>query len=235
MKKDSISLIIVIILVILSIVTTYQVMSLKNGGNSASVTTTTVPVIQTTTASTVATSSVPVKVDIKVDPSEPTLGSKDAKVTIVEYSDFQCPFCERFVTQSFPQIKTDYIDTGKVKLVFRQFPLSFHPFAQKAAEASLCADEQGKFWDYHDKLFANQQKITVPDLKQYAADLKLDTTKFNDCLDNNKMADKVKQQSTSGGSYGVSGTPSFFVNGNLFVGAQPFAAFKQKIDAELAK
>ncbi len=172
---------------------------------------------------------------IKVsDNGDPSVGSKDAKVTIVEFSDFQCPYCGMFETNTYPQLKSQYIDTGKVRLVFRNFPLtSIHQNAEKAAEASDCANEQGKFWEYHAKLFANQQALDVTNLKQYASDLKLDTTKFNSCLDTGKMASAVQKDQTDGSSYGVSGTPTFYINGIKLVGAQPFSAFQTAIDSEL--
>jgi protein-disulfide isomerase len=174
-----------------------------------------------------------VKVDVAAD--DPVQGQANAKVTIIEFSDFQCPFCERFYSQTLGQIETNYIKTGKAKLVFKQFPLSFHPFAQKAAEASECAREQGKFWEIHNKIFDNQANIAVTDLKKYASDLGLDTTKFNDCLDSSKYAAGVAADVQIGQNAGVSGTPSFVINGQLLVGAQPYAQFQQAIDAALAK
>lgn len=172
------------------------------------------------------------KVDVTVG-DNPAEGDKNAPVTIVEFSDFQCPYCGRFYSQTYTQIREQYIKTGKVKVYFRNFPLSFHENAQKAAEAVECAGEQGKFWEMHDKLFENQDKLDVASLKQYAKDLKLDTTKFNTCLDSGKMASKVQKDFSDGSSFGVSGTPSFFINGKLLVGAQPFSAFQQEIEAAL--
>jgi len=176
-------------------------------------------------------------VDVSAD-DDPVLGEKDAPVTIIEFSDFQCPFCERFYSQTLEQIKTNYIDTGKVKLIYRDFPLdSIHPMAQKAAEAAECADEQGKYWEYHDKLFQNQEEwVTtgISKLKEYAKGLSLDSSKFDKCLDDGKYADEVKKDFQDGAQAGVQGTPSFFINGKQLSGAQPFAAFQQAIDAELA-
>jgi protein-disulfide isomerase len=122
---------------------------------------------------------------------------------------------------------------GKVKLVFRQFPLSFHPNAQKAAEASLCAADQKKFWEYHDVLFQNQKALQVDSLKKYAADLKLDTAAFNKCLDSGEKAATVKADMDAGQKAGVSGTPAFFVNGIVLSGAVPAEEFKSIIDSEL--
>ena len=167
----------------------------------------------------------------------PSLGKDDAKVTVIEFSDFQCPFCARFREQSFDQIKKNYIDTGKIKFVYRDFPLSsIHPMAEKGAEAAECANEQGKFWEYHDVLFSKQDEWTTagaPKLKEYAKDLKLDTNKFNKCLDDGKYANEVKKDFDDGVAAGVQGTPSFFINGKQLSGAQPYPAFQSAIDSEL--
>ena len=173
------------------------------------------------------------KVQVSVD-DDAVKGDSDAKVTIVEFSDYECPFCGRFYSDTLPQIRAQYVDTGKVKMVFRDFPLSFHPNAQKAAEAAECAGEQGKYWEMHDKLFDNQQALDVASLKSYAQQVGLKTADFNKCLDDGKMASEVSKDSSEGASYGVQGTPAFFINGKLVSGAQPFAAFKAAIDAELA-
>ena len=163
-------------------------------------------------------------------------GAANAPVTMIEFSDFQCPFCGRFFEDAYPQIKKDYIDTGKVQLIFRNFPLtSIHPNAQPAAEAAECADEQGKFWQYHDQLFTNQAMLSVENYKQWAKDLGLDTKKFNDCVDTHKYASKVSKDESDGQAAGVDGTPAFFVNGALISGAQPYGAFKAAIDAALVK
>jgi protein-disulfide isomerase len=173
----------------------------------------------------------PTKVDIALAADDHVRGDKNAKVTLVEYSDFQCPYCGA-VEPTLEKILTDY--KGKVKLVYRHYPLSFHENAQKAAEASECANDQGKFWELHDKMYQNQTALTVDNLKQYAKDLKLNTSKFNTCLDNGTYAQKVKDEETQGTSYGVEGTPATFVNGTLVSGAVPYDSFKQVIDAALA-
>jgi len=160
------------------------------------------------------------------------LGNQDAKITIIEFSDFQCPYCEKFYSETFPQLKKEYIDTGKAKLIFRNFPLSFHENAMPSALAAECAKEQGKFWEYHDKLFENQQALDSSSLKKYALDLKLEINKFNDCLDNKKYQSEIQQDIQDGQSAGVTGTPSFFINGIPLEGAQPFSAFKQVIDSQ---
>lgn len=180
------------------------------------------------------TNQQPTRVQVSAD-DDPVMGSKDAPVTMIEFSDFQCPYCERFYSQTLPQLEENYIKTGKVRLVFRDFPLSFHQYAQKAAEASECANEQGKFWEYHNKLYENQAALDVDSLKKYAKDLGLDSSKFDQCLDSGKMASEVQKDFTDGQSYGVSGTPSFFINGIELVGAQPYSAFQQLIEQELNK
>jgi protein-disulfide isomerase len=160
----------------------------------------------------------------------PARGPENAPVTIVEFSDFQCPFCSRAV-KTVDEVVAAYPD--KVRLVFRQFPLDFHKQAQKAAEAALCANDQGKFWEYHDKLFANQQALEVPQLKEYAQQMGLDVARFNDCLDSIKKAEVVKADMEAGQKVGVTGTPASFINGILLSGAQPAEEFKRIIDAEL--
>ena len=163
----------------------------------------------------------------------PTKGPESAPITIVEYADFQCPYCTRALA-SLKQVEEKY--AGKIRIVFRDFPLSqIHPFAAKAAEAGACANDQGKFWPMHDKLFANQTKLAVTDLKQHATDLGLDATEFGTCLDSGKHAAEIKKSVEEGQRYGLSGTPSFFINGRLIVGAQPYDSFAQVIDEELER
>lgn len=162
---------------------------------------------------------------------DPVKGPAAAPVTIVEFSDFQCPFCSR-VNPALKQVEDTYGD--KVRFVFRNFPLlQIHPQAAKAAEAASCAADQGKFWEMHDRLFANQQKLAVEDLKQYATELGLKTAEFTQCLDSGKKEAEWKKDMEEGSSYGLTGTPAFFINGRLISGAQPFEAFKQIIDEEL--
>jgi len=163
------------------------------------------------------------------------LGNANASVTIVEFSDFECPYCGNFFTETLPLITKNYIDTGKVQLFFRDFPLSFHADAEKAAEAAECAGEQNKFWQMHDKLFENQNALGVDNLKQYAKDIGLDSAQFNSCLDSGKTAPEVQKDLADGQSYGVSGTPTFFINGVEVVGAQPYSAFEQVINQALSQ
>ena len=177
---------------------------------------------------------------------DPVLGNPNAEVTIIEFSDYQCPFCRKFWTDTLPQIEKEYIGTGKVKLVFRDFPLSFHPNAGPAAEAANCAREKGgdeAYYKMHDKIFSEQNKLdggtvqsTIFDgwdskvLKQWAKDLGYD---IGSCLDSGKYASEVQKDFDDGANAGVSGTPAFFVNGQILEGAQPFSVFKQVIDSKL--
>ncbi|WP_257460913.1 DsbA family protein [Archangium lipolyticum] len=170
------------------------------------------------------------KVDVPAD--SPSFGPKNAKVTIVEWSDFQCPFCSR-VTPTLKQIKEAY--PNDVRVVFRHQPLSFHPNAKPAAEASMAAHEQGKFWEMHDKLFSNQGALDRATFERYAEELKLNMGQFKAALDSGKYRAKVEADASAGAAVGANGTPTFFVNGREFVGAQPFEAFKRVIDEELAR
>lgn len=165
----------------------------------------------------------------------PVKGDENAPVTIIEFSEYQCPFCGRYVQDTLPKIEKDYIETGKVKYYFRDFPLAFHQYAQKAAEAARCANEQGKFWEYHDKVFENSENLSLENLKKWAADLGFDTGQFNECLDSGKHEEAVKKDFADGQSAGVKGTPSFFINGKILTGAQPYEEFKKVIDEALGK
>lgn len=164
-------------------------------------------------------------------------GDKNAPVTLITYSDFECPFCERF-TPTVDQVMAEY--KGKVRLVYRHFPLSFHPQAEPAAEASECAAEQNKFWEFHDKMFANQASLSATYYPQVAKELGLNVTKFNDCLSSDRMLAKVRAQYQGGATAGVNGTPGSFVvskNGTVtpIRGALPFESVKPMIDAALAE
>jgi len=176
--------------------------------------------------------------DTTVSEADHIEGNEGAPVTIIEYSDFQCPYCKRFYQETFSNIETDYIDTGKVKIVFRHFPLSFHQNAETAAEGAECAGEQGKFWEMHNELFdsgsGDGTGLSADDIKGYAAGLGLDTTQFNTCLDSNKYTDKIQSDMKAGIAAGVQGTPAFVINGQLVVGAQPYSVFQTAIEAALA-
>lgn len=167
--------------------------------------------------------------------NDPVKGKADAPITIIEFSDFQCPFCGQWFSNSNSQLQS-YIDQGKVKFIYRDFPLSsIHPFAEPAANAAECANDQGKFWEYHDNLFKNQSALDEASLKKYASDLKLDTAKFNSCFDAKKFQTEIDKDFNDGAAVGVSGTPTFFINGQKVVGAQPWTSFKSIIEAELSK
>lgn len=177
----------------------------------------------------------------------PVLGDKNAKLTLVEFSDYECPFCKRHYDQVYSQIKKDYIDTGKVKLVYRNFPLSFHdPMATYEAKAALCARDQGgdsAYFKIHDEMFkqttSNGTGLSKDKVKQIATDLGLNGDNLSSCADSDKFKEKVAKDIADGTAGGVSGTPSFFVgksdpsgtiNGQLIVGAQPYSAFQSAID-----
>lgn len=165
----------------------------------------------------------------------PMKGDEDAPVTIIEFSEYQCPFCGRYVQDTLTKIEKDYIETGKVKYYFRDFPLAFHQYAQKTAEATRCANDQGKFWEYHDKVFEDSENLSLENLKKWAADLKFNTVQFDECLDSGKHEEAVKKDFSDGQSAGVRGTPSFFINGKILRGAQPYEEFKKVIDEALAE
>ncbi len=170
-------------------------------------------------------------VEVGID-DDPTYGPKDAKVKIIEFSDYECPFCSRNVA-TMDKIKEEYKD--QVSLTFRDYPLDFHENAKIASLASQCAFEQEKFWEYYEKLFENQDALTSSNLKAYAKELKLNENKFSDCLDNKKYEDEVEKDIADGVDAGVTGTPAVFINGRKVVGAQPYEVFKKIIDEELAK
>ena len=170
---------------------------------------------------------------VVVNPDDPAQGKADAPVTVVEYSDFQCPFCLR-VMPTLKELRAKYGD--KMRLVWKDFPLTaIHPQAFVAAQAGNCAREQGKFWEYHDQLFANQAALQPEFLKKYAAAAGLDTEKFNACLDTSKYEARVQNSMGIGMKLGVNSTPTVYVNGRMVNGAQPIEVFTQIIDEELAR
>ena len=169
---------------------------------------------------------------IEVATDEPAKGPEDAPILLVEYSDYECPYCSR-AQPSVEQVLQTYGD--KVRLVYRDFPLSIHDNAHLAAQAGLCANEQGRFWEYHDVLYANARALRPADLQRYATDLDLDPAPFAECLDSGRYVETVDADLQSGQQHGVTGTPAFFINGRILSGAQPFAAFKKIIDEELAR
>ncbi len=177
---------------------------------------------------------------------EPVKGDKNAPVTVVEFSDFQCPFCSRFFRQTLPQLDKEYIKTGKIKLVYRDYPLvRIHPNACKAAEAAQCAGDQGKYWQMHDRLFANPKFLGEKDLHGHAKALGLDAAKFKTCLDSGRKKAGVRADIADAVKAGVRGTPTFLIGYtepgkstikavNRIRGARPFASFKAAIDPLLA-
>jgi protein-disulfide isomerase len=174
-------------------------------------------------------------------------GDTKAPVTIVEFTDMQCPFCSRYAQNTFAQIDNEYIKTGKVRYVVKNFPLeSMHPNAFKAAEATHCAAEQDRAWDMHNRLFANQQKLAADDLDGYAGALGLDSVKFKGCLESGRYAAAIRKEISEGQLSGVTGTPTFFLGtaggqpnqmkpDRMLSGAQAYSAFKAAIDDLLAK
>ncbi len=175
----------------------------------------------------------------------PFLGRADAPVTIVEFSDYECPFCQRFFATTLPAIKKDYIDAGKVRYVFRDFPLDqVHPLARKAAEAAHCAGEQAKYWEMHDALFRNPGALAPPQLAEHARAIGLDGPAFDECLSSGRHAARVERGLADGAAASVRGTPAFVigktkagdvVEGTPIRGAQSLETFRRIIDQALAQ
>lgn len=205
----------------------------KNGKNQAAAPTAQVPAQGDQTPAPGA------KVDV-ANGNFPLKGNSDAKVTIVEFADFRCPFCEQYFTNTMPQIIKDYVDSGKVKYAFRNYAF-LGPASITAANAAECANDQGKFWDFHNYLYKNQPAETdtsmynTDTLTQAAVSLGMNGDAFRSCLDGKKFDSKVSGDLADGQKAGVNGTPTFFINGTSLVGAQPYSAFKTIIDQELAK
>lgn len=177
-------------------------------------------------------------VNVEVEAGDsPVKGEADAPVEIIEFSDYQCPFCAKFFEQTLPEIEKNYIKTGKVKLVYKDFPLiSIHSEAKKAAEAARCVREQKGdegYFKMHNKLFENQQSLSVENYKKWARSLGVVGPKFDKCLDDGTFADAVEEELAYGEILGVAGTPAFFIDGKMITGAQPFDVFEQAIDAVL--
>jgi protein-disulfide isomerase len=188
-----------------------------------------------------STAATPVTVTNISIGNAPLLGSAEAKVTVVEFSDFQCPFCASFFSNTLSELKKEYIDTGKIKFYYKHYPLDFHQNAKVASVASECAKEQSKFWEYHNTLLGNQTlwetttgNDTVKTFEGYAENLGLDSSRFKPCLDSMKYERTVDSDLQQGSIMGITGTPSFFVGMEgkytLIEGAQPFESFKRAID-----
>jgi len=186
--------------------------------------------------------------EVSVD-DDPVLGDKNAPLTMIEFVDYECPFCKRFADETLSQIKSDYIDTGKVKLVMRDLPLSFHQNAHKESQAAECAREQGgdtAYFKYHDEIFkrttSNGTGLALDQLSIIASDIGLNGSSLQECLDSEKYKEEVDKDLADAAAYGANGTPSFFIGksdssgkfqGTILVGAQPYAAFKTIIDEQL--
>lgn len=165
------------------------------------------------------------------------LGDKNAPVTIVEFSEYQCPYCKRHVDQTVPQIMKKYIETGKVKYVFRDYPLDFHPNAFPAALAAECAGDEGdtKYFEMHDALFKNQAELSEDKIKELAKEIGLNMKNFTNCYDNQKHKDEIAKDLEDGKKLGITGTPAFIINGWLIKGAQPYSAFESLIEQLLSE
>ncbi len=186
----------------------------------------------------------PQNVKVSID-DDPIKGDTKAPVTIVEFSDFQCPFCKRFYDQVLPSLDKEYISTGKVRLVFRDYPLEFHKNALPAAIAANCAQEQGKYWEVHNFLFEHPDKLDTVSMLSSADELNLNREKFEKCVNDKTKEAEINKDFQDGQLYGVRGTPSFFIGktednkneltGVYIRGAQPFQVFKTEIDKLLAQ
>jgi protein-disulfide isomerase len=174
----------------------------------------------------------PPRSELTVASHDPVRGPATAPITIIEFSDYQCPFCQR-VTPTLDKLLASY--PGKIRLVFKDFPLPNHPQAPKASEAAHCANEQGKYWEMHDRIFANQRTMELPVLKKHAAELGLDTAKFDQCVDSGKYDVVIKEDMAEGEKLGVQSTPTLYINGRPVVGAQPYEHFVSVIEEELAR
>jgi protein-disulfide isomerase len=172
-----------------------------------------------------------VRYDVSVD-DDPALGPADAPITLIEFSDYQCPFCTKWHDEVYSRLMEEY--DGKIRFVYRDLPLAFHGDAQSAAEAANCAGEQDAYWEFHTALFSEKYGLGVKAYQQYAADLGLDWDALVACLADGRYTDEVKADYAYAESLGVGSTPTFFINGIALVGAQPYEVFKQVIDLELA-
>ncbi len=185
----------------------------------------------------------PIKISLDDDPIR---GNPDAPITIVEFSDYQCPFCARFYAQTLPLLLEEYIDEGKVNLVYRDFPVQrIHPNALSAAAAAECADDQGKYWEYHDTLFEKQNawakldsNSAISTFSQFATEIELEQQQFDNCLESGQYLEEVQADFSDGKNYQVTGTPGFFIGNEdigfvKIIGAKPYDAFKKVIDAQL--
>ena len=189
-------------------------------------------------ASTTAVSTAGVNIAQKVTrykvpvDDDPTIGPADAPITLIEFSDYECPYCIKWDNEVYARLLKDY--AGKIRFVYRDLPLVFHGDAQSAAEAADCAGEQGAYWKFHDALFTQKYGLGLDAYHQYASDLGLDANALIACVKEGRYTNEVKADAAFAESIGVSSTPTFFINGIAIVGAQPYEVFKQVIDMELA-
>jgi protein-disulfide isomerase len=195
------------------------------------------------TAAVPAPAPVSDKVQMKMASGWQTLGRDDAPVTLVEFTDYQCPFCRKYHTETFAELKKNYIDTGKLRFVSRDLPLDFHPFAQKAAEAAHCAAEQNKYWELRDAMIVNSTDLSQDAILKYAKSVSLDLVPFRACLDAGKYKGDIQKDMADAGTLGISGTPSFVIgktskdsmDGDRVVGAVSISVFDGEIQKYLAK
>jgi protein-disulfide isomerase len=179
---------------------------------------------------------VPPTAKVSIKDSE-SLGSADAPVTVVEFTDYQCPYCLKFVNDTFPKLKTEFVDAGKVRWVIRDMPLGFHKNARKAAQAAHCAGEQGKFWEMRSVLFANAKKLEEENLPKYAQTVGLDSAAFGSCLASDRHLARIDQSARDAGTVRITGTPTFvvgkaasdWVEGSRVVGARDYETFEAQI------
>lgn len=174
----------------------------------------------------------PPRHEVALADHDPVRGPATAPVTIIEFSDYQCPFCAR-ITPTLDKLRATYPD--KIRIIFKDFPLPNHPLAPKAAEAAHCAGDQSKYWEMHDRLFANPQALDVTAVKQHATTLGLDQAKFTQCLDSSKYGEAIKADMEQGSRLGINSTPTLYVNGRPVIGAQPYEYFVNVIEEELAR
>ena len=176
---------------------------------------------------------------------EPVRGDSSARIAMIEYADFECPFCGQYMRQAYPKIAQDYIRTGKIKYIYRDLPLSMHAHAMLAAQAARCAGDQGKFWEMHDSLFANQTALTEIDMSNRAKSLGMDSDQLVQCISSQKYADEVSKSAAEAQKMGIDGTPTFFLgviqeNGDVvkvqktITGAYPYTIFQTDLDELLA-
>ncbi|MCK6484344.1 MAG: DsbA family protein [Phycisphaerae bacterium] len=167
---------------------------------------------------------------LRVKDDDHAKGAADAPITVIEYADFQCPVCRNFFLQTYPTIETEFINTNQVRWVFRHFPLrSIHPCAEASSRGSECAHDQGMFWEFHDRLFNSPNQLCNDDLKLHAQALGLDSATFDSCIDNRDKAARVQRDFDEGVLLGITGTPTFFINGRKVVGFRSVEEFRAEL------